>query len=151
MAKWLVKTEPSECSINDFAKAPDKSIPWDGVRNYQARNFLREMAVGDEVFIYHSSCKRIGIAGIVKVVRGAYPDPTQFDPASAYHDSRSTPAQPRWQAVDMKFVHKLPRLVQLDELKGLPGLEGLPLIRRGNRLSVMPVSEDEWQIILRLT
>ncbi|MBW4934319.1 EVE domain-containing protein [Marinobacter sp. F4206] len=148
MAKWLVKTEPSECGIDDFADAPEKCIPWDGVRNYQARNFLREMAEGDEVFVYHSSCKHIGIAGIVRVVKGAYPDPTQYHAASPYHDPRSTPDQPRWQAVDMKFVRKLPRLIPLDEIKSLPGLEELPLVRKGSRLSVMPVSEDEWQIVL---
>lgn len=149
MAKWLVKTEPSECGIGDFAAAPKQPIPWDGVRNYQARNFLREMAEGDEVLVYHSSCKHIGIAGIVEVVKSAYPDPTQFDESSDYHDPKSTWDKPRWNAVDLKFVRKLPRLVPLDELKRLAGLENLPLVRRGNRLSVMPVGESEWQIILR--
>lgn len=148
MAKWLVKTEPSECSIDDFAKAENQTIPWDGVRNYQARNFLADMAEGDEVFIYHSSCKRIGIAGIVKVVRSAYPDPTQFDPDSPYHDPKSTPDKPRWQAVDMAYLQKLPRLLPLDEIKTLAGLDDLPLIKRGNRLSVMPVTDDQWQILL---
>mgnify|MGYP000628058123 CR=1 FL=1 len=148
MAKWLVKTEPSECGIEDFARAPEQAIPWDGVRNYQARNFLREMDEGDEVFIYHSSCKRIGIAGIVGVVKSAYPDPTQFDETSGYHDPKSTRDKPRWDAVDLKYIRTLPRLIPLDELKSLPGLENLPLVRKGNRLSVMPVSESEWQIIL---
>ncbi|ERP91980.1 thymocyte nuclear protein 1 [Marinobacter sp. ES-1] len=150
MSKWLVKTEPSECSIDDFAHAPDTAIPWDGVRNYQARNFLREMAEGDEVFIYHSSCKHIGIAGIVRVTRSAYPDPKQFDTSSPYHDPKSTPDNPRWQAVDMQFVRKLPKLISLDRLKNLRGLEQLPLVRKGNRLSVMPVSEVEWQLIIQL-
>ncbi|OZC37586.1 EVE domain-containing protein [Marinobacter vinifirmus] len=150
MAKWLVKTEPSECSIDDFARAPGTAIPWDGVRNYQARNFLREMTEGDEVFIYHSSCKHIGIAGIVRVTRSAYPDPKQFDASSPYHDPKSTPDNPRWQAVDMQFVRKLPKLISLDRLKNLTGLEQLPLVRKGNRLSVMPVSEDEWQLIVQL-
>ncbi|MCG7198535.1 EVE domain-containing protein [Marinobacter pelagius] len=149
MAKWLVKTEPSECGIEDFASAPEKPIPWDGVRNYQARNFLREMKEGDEVFIYHSSCKHIGIAGIVEVVKNAYADPTQFDPTSDYHDPKSAPEKPRWDAVDLKFVRKLPRLIPLDELRALPDLESLPLVRKGNRLSVMPVSDPEWQVILR--
>lgn len=149
MAKWLVKTEPSECGIEDFASAPERPIPWDGVRNYQARNFLREMKEGDEVFIYHSSCKHIGIAGIVEVVKSAYADPTQFDPTSDYHDPKSAPEKPRWDAVDLKFVRKLPRLIPLDELKALPGLESLPLVRKGNRLSVMPVSDSEWQVILQ--
>lgn len=148
MAKWLVKTEPSECGIEDFARAPEQSIPWDGVRNYQARNFLREMNEGDEVFIYHSSCKHIGIAGIAEVVRSAYPDPTQFDETSDYHDPKSTRDKPRWDAVDLTYVRTLPRLIPLEEIKTLPGLENLPLVRKGNRLSVMPVSESEWQIIL---
>ncbi|RMJ04350.1 EVE domain protein [Marinobacter litoralis] len=148
MAKWLVKTEPSECSIDDFAQKPDASIPWDGVRNYQARNFLRQMAEGDQVFIYHASCKHIGIAGIVRVTKSAYPDPAQFDAESPYHDPKSTHEQPRWQAVDMQFVKKLPKLISLDRLKNMDGLEDLPLVRKGNRLSVMPVSEDEWQRIL---
>lgn len=150
MAKWLVKAEPSECSIDDFARDPGTAIPWDGVRNYQARNFLREMTEGDEVFIYHSSCKHIGIAGIVRVTRSAYPDPKQFDASSPYHDPKSTPDNPRWQAVDMQFVRKLPKLISLDRLKNLTGLEQLPLVRKGNRLSVMPVSDDEWQLIVQL-
>ncbi len=148
MAKWLVKTEPSECSINDFARKPDASIPWDGVRNYQARNFLRQMAEDDQVFVYHSSCKHIGIAGIVRVTRSAYPDPAQFDAESPYYDPKSTHEQPRWQAVDMQFVETLPKLISLDRLKNMNGLENLPLVRKGNRLSVMPISEDEWQRIL---
>lgn len=151
MAKWLVKTEPSECGIDDFANAPETPIPWDGVRNYQARNFLREMTEGDEVFVYHSSCKRIGIAGVVEVVRGPYPDPTQFDPESPYYDSKSSAEKPRWQATDMRYVCTLPRLIPLDELKSLTGLAELPLVKKGSRLSVMPVSEEEWQIIRGLT
>ena len=148
MAKWLVKTEPSECSIDDIAKAAHQTIPWDGVRNYQARNFLAQMAEGDEVFVYHSSCKHIGVAGIVRVTRSAYPDPAQFDPDSPYYDEKSTTEKPRWQAVDMTYVKKLDRLIPLDEIKAMPGLEGLPLIRRGNRLSVMPVTNEQWHIIL---
>lgn len=148
MTKWLVKTEPSECSIDDFAAAKNQTIPWDGVRNYQARNFLRQMAEGDEVFIYHSSCKHIGIAGIVRVIRPAYADPTQFDSGSPYHDPKSTMEKPRWHAVDMVFEQKLPSLISLDSIKSMQGLEGLPLINRGNRLSVMPVTDEQWQIIL---
>jgi len=148
MAKWLVKSEPSECSIDDFAEADNQTIPWDGVRNYQARNFLKDMAVGDEVFIYHSSCRHIGIAGIVRVVRPAYPDPTQFNADSPYYDPKSTRENPRWKVVDMAFERKLPRLIPLDEIKALSGLEGLALIKRGNRLSVMPVTEEQWRIIL---
>ncbi len=149
MAKWLVKTEPSECGIDDFARKPEAVIPWDGVRNYQARNFLAKMQVGDLVFIYHSSCKRIGIAGMVRVVKAAYPDPSQFNPESPYYDAKSTPEKPRWQAVDMQFERKLPALISLDTLKAMPELSELPLVRKGSRLSVMPVSDAEWQQILR--
>lgn len=148
MAKWLAKTEPAECGIDDFARAPQTPIRWDGVRNYQARNFLTAMAEGDEVFVYHSSCKDIGIAGVVRVARSAYTDPTQFDRESPYFDAKSTPDKPRWQAVDMVFERKLPRLISLDRLKTLAGLENLPLVQRGSRLSVMPVGEEEWRIIL---
>lgn len=150
MAKWLIKSEPSECGIDDFARDPTGVIPWDGVRNYQARNFLAKMQAGDELFLYHSSCKHIGIAGIVKVVKDAYPDPLQFDPDSKYFDPKSSPDKPRWQAVDMQFVRKLPKLITLDRLKALPELADLALVRKGNRLSVMPVSDDEWQAILAL-
>jgi predicted RNA-binding protein with PUA-like domain len=148
MAKWLAKTEPDECSIDDFAAHPDKPVVWEGVRNYQARNFLKDMAMGDEVFIYHSSCKHIGIAGIVKVVRVAYPDPAQFSTQSPYFDAKSPPDNPRWQAVDMVFVRKLPRLIPLDELKGLPELDDLALVKKGSRLSVMPVSDTAWKAIV---
>ena len=151
MAKWLVKSEPDECGIDDFLQSAGTAIPWDGVRNYQARNHLADMAEGDEVLLYHSSCAHIGVAGIVIVVRGAYPDPTQFQPDSPYYDPKSSPDKPRWRAVDLALVRKLPRLIPLQELKALPGLEQLPLVRRGSRLSVMPVSEEEWQIILGQT
>lgn len=150
MAKWLVKTEPSECGIDDFARQPEGVIPWDGVRNYQARNFLAQMREGDLVFIYHSSCKRIGIAGIVRVVKSAYPDPSQFNPESPYYDPKSTAENPRWQAVDLQFERKLPALISLDTLKAMPELSELALVRRGSRLSVMPVSDAEWQQILHL-
>lgn len=150
MAKWLVKTEPSECGIDDFARKPEGVIPWDGVRNYQARNFLAKMREGDLVFIYHSSCKRIGIAGIVRVVKSAYPDPSQFNPESPYYDPKSTAENPRWQAVDLQFERKLPALISLDTLKAMPELSELALVRRGSRLSVMPVSDAEWQQILHL-
>jgi predicted RNA-binding protein with PUA-like domain len=150
MAKWLAKTEPDECSIDDFAEHPDKPVVWEGVRNYQARNYLKDMAVGDEVFIYHSSCKLIGIAGIVRVVRAAYPDPAQFNKKSPYFDAKSPPDNPRWQAVDMVFVRKLPRLIPLDELKSMSGLDDLALVKKGSRLSVMPVSDKAWKLIIGL-
>ena len=150
MAKWLVKTEPSECGIDDFARQPEGVIPWDGVRNYQARNFLAQMREGDLVFIYHSSCKRIGIAGIVRVVKSAYPDPSQFNPESPYYDAKSTPEKPRWQAVDLQFERKLPALISLETLKAMPELSELPLVRKGSRLSVMPVKDEYWDFIIGL-
>jgi len=149
IAFWLVKTEPDECSIDDFARAPETPIRWDGVRNFQARNFLQQMAVGDLVFIYHSSCQHIGIAGIARVSASAYPDPSQFDPESPYHDPRSTTASPRWQAVDMLFQQRFARILPLGDIKSLDGLDGLPLVQRGSRLSVMPVTPRQWQILLR--
>jgi len=148
MAYWLVKTEPSECGIEDFARSPDTPIRWDGVRNFQARNFLMQMAVGDLVLIYHSSCRHIGIAGIARVSASAYADPSQFDPNSPYFDARSNNEKPRWQAVDLIFERQFPRLLPLDEIKALAGLEGLALVQRGSRLSVMPVSAEQWRILL---
>lgn len=148
MRYWLMKSEPAVVGIDDVLAMPDRTVDWWGVRNYQARNFLRAMAEGDEVFVYHASCKDIGIAGVVRVARTAYVDPTQFDPQSPYFDAKSTPDKPRWDAVDMVFGRKLARLISLDRLKALPGLENLPLVQRGSRLSVMPVGEEEWRIIL---
>lgn len=151
MAYWLFKTEPEECSIDDFASAPDSAIVWEGVRNYQARNMLRDQVKqGDLVFIYHSSCKLIGVAGIAKVVRSAYPDPSQFDNTSVYFDAKSSPEAPRWVAVDLTFVEKLPAIITLDKMKSSAKLYELPLVQRGNRLSVMPVTEPQWQTILQL-
>jgi predicted RNA-binding protein with PUA-like domain len=152
MNYWLFKTEPDECSIDDFAHAPDTPVVWEGVRNYQARNFLRDdVAVGDEVFIYHSSCKDIGIAGVARVARAAYPDPSQFNSSSVYYDPTSTAANPRWFAVDLVYVSKLPQLIRLDKLKNLATLVELPLVRKGNRLSVMPVTCAQWQTIIALS
>lgn len=149
MAFWLAKTEPDECSIDDFARAPQTPVRWDGVRNFQARNYLGQMGVGDLVFIYHSSCREIGIAGIARVSTAAYPDPSQFDPDSPYHDGRSTPDNPRWLAVDMVHHQRFERVLSLTRIKSLPGLEGLPLIQRGSRLSVMPVTAEHWEILLQ--
>lgn len=148
MAFWLVKTEPSECGIADFARDPHTAISWDGVRNFQARNFLAQMSVGDQVFIYHSSCRHIGIAGIAQVSQSAYPDPSQFDPESPYHDARSQPDKPRWQAVDLVFQERFADILSLDSIKSLAGLEALPLVQRGSRLSVMPVTPEQWHILL---
>lgn len=149
---WLFKTEPGECSIDDFAAAPDTAIVWEGVRNYQARNMLRDqVSVGDLVFIYHSSCKLIGVAGIARVVRQAYADPSQFDVASAYFDEKSLKDSPRWVAVDLVFERKLPAVIPLDKLKSSAKLNELPLVQRGSRLSVMPVTPEQWQTILQLS
>ena len=143
-----MKTEPDECSIDDLANAAPAAVIWEGVRNYQARNFMRQMQVGDEVLIYHSSCKMIGVAGTAKVVKAAYSDPTQFDSQSSYFDAKSKKENPRWDAVDVKFVQKFKQLLPLDAIKAMPALQELALVKKGNRLSVMPVSEAEWRAIL---
>lgn len=149
MKYWLMKSEPDTFSIDDLKRK--KHEAWDGVRNYQARNFMRDdMRVGDGVFFYHSNCAEPGIAGIAEVASDAYPDPTQFDPKSKYFDAASSRDNPRWELVDVKFVKKLKRVVTLDELKHHPKLEGMTLLRKGNRLSVMPVDAAEWKYILGL-
>ncbi|RDS82908.1 EVE domain-containing protein [Dyella monticola] len=149
MNHWLMKSEPDTFSIDDLKRK--KREAWDGVRNYQARNFMRdEMRVGDGVFFYHSNCAEPGIAGVAKVVTDAYPDPSQFDPKSKYFDPASSRDNPRWMLVDVAFVKKLTRVITLDELKNHPKLEGMTLLRKGNRLSVMPVNAAEWTYILEL-
>lgn len=151
MNYWLFKTEPCECSIDDFVRSPEQSIIWEGVRNFQARNYLRDkVAVGDQVLLYHASCKNIGVAGIVEVVRAAYPDPSQFDPSNRYHDFKSTLERPRWVAVDLKFVNKLPKLITLDKIKRSAKMTELHLVQKGSRLSVMPVTRQQWQDLLAL-
>ena len=146
---WLMKSEPEAFSIDDLKRK--RREPWDGVRNYQARNFMRDgMHPGDRVFFYHSNCATPGIVGIAEVATDAYPDPSQFDPASKYFDPASTRGQPRWMLVDVKFVRKLKRTISLDELKGYDALLAMPLLRKGNRLSVMPVGATEWAYILDL-
>ena len=149
MRYWLMKTEPDEFSIDDLAKK--KVEPWTGVRNYQARNFMRDgMKVGDGVFFYHSSCAVPGVAGIAEVATEAYPDPTQFDRKSDYYDEASRRESPRWFLVDVKFKRKLKRVIPLAELKDRDELEGFALLARGNRLSVLPVSKPQWDFILGL-
>jgi predicted RNA-binding protein with PUA-like domain len=146
---WLMKTEPDTFSIDDLKQR--KREPWDGVRNYQARNFMRDgMRVGDKVFFYHSNCAEPGIAGIAAVASAAYPDPSQFDPKSKYFDPTSTRDNPRWWLVEVKYVRKLKRVITLEELKQQPALVDMPLVRKGNRLSVLPVSADDWAFILAL-
>jgi len=149
MHYWLMKTEPDEFSIDHLAKK--KVEPWTGVRNYQARNFMRDgMQVGDGVLFYHSSCAEPGVAGIAEVGSAAYPDPTQFDRKSDYYDPISRRDEPRWVLVDVKFKRKLKRVITLTELKDRPELEGFALIHRGNRLSVLPVTKTQWDFILGL-
>jgi predicted RNA-binding protein with PUA-like domain len=150
MRTWLMKSEPSDCSIDDLAQLPQQAVPWFGVRNYQARNFMRDdMRVGDLAFFYHSSCPEPGIAGIVKVSRLAYPDATQFDPKSKYFDPKSTPDAPRWLHVDVQLVQKLP-LISLAALRDNPALADLRILQRGNRLSITPVDEGHWAEVMRL-
>ena len=148
MRYWLMKSEPADCSIDDLATRPDRTVPWYGVRNYQARNFMRDgMTVGDGVLFYHSGCAEPGIAGIARVASSAYPDATQFDPASRYFDPKSTPAAPRWLHVDVQFVCKT-RLVGLPELRACPELVNMRVLARGNRLSITPVEPAEWRFIV---
>jgi len=146
---WLMKSEPDEVSIDDLGKAPKKTVPWFGVRNYQARNFMRDqMQVGDLVFFYHSSCPEPGIAGIAKVAAPAHPDLTQFDPKSPYYDKASKKEDPRWVCVDVKLVKKT-ALICLDALREHPALAGMVVLKRGNRLSITPVAPAEWEVITR--
>ena len=147
---WLMKSEPSECSVDDLVAAPARTLPWTGVRNYQARNFMRdEMRPGDGVLFYHSSCAEPGIHGIAEVAGAAYPDATQFEPSSRYHDPRSTAGAPRWFNVDVRLLNRT-RLLPLAEIRRRPELAGMRLLARGNRLSITPVSPDEWQAVCRL-
>jgi len=151
MRYWLMKSEPGEFSIDDLAQRPSQTEPWDGVRNYQARNMMRDdMKVGDSIFFYHSNCDVPGIVGIAEVKREAYPDPTAFDPDHKHYDPKSQSDKPTWLMVDVGFVRKLSRTITLRELNGKGELEGLALVRRGNRLSVMPVTESQWHYILGL-
>lgn len=147
MNYWLMKSEPDVFSIDDLKRV--RVEPWDGIRNYQARNFMRdEMRIGDQAFFYHSNCDEPGIVGIMKVASKPYPDHTQFEPDSRYHDPKSDPDNPRWILVDVRFVRKLKRTVTLAEMRREPELEGMRLLMRGNRLSVMPVDKAHWDHIL---
>ena len=149
MAFWLMKSEPDEFGIDDLASAPRKTTAWFGVRNYQARNFmLKDMRIGDKVFFYHSSCPEPGIAGIAEVSSAAYPDASQFDRKSPYFDPEAERQSPRWFNVDVRFVTKT-RLVGLAELRSHHELSEMRTLRRGNRLSITPVSPDEWEFITR--
>ena len=144
---WLMKSEPDECSIDDALAAPDATVPWTGVRNYQARNFMRDdMRVGAGVLFYHSSCAEPGIVGIARVASGAKHDPTQFDPHSPYFDAKSQPEAPRWQLVDVQALRKT-RVLGLAEMRSVPELAEMQVLKRGNRLSITPVTPQEWQVI----
>jgi predicted RNA-binding protein with PUA-like domain len=149
MNYWLMKSEPDEFSIDDLAAAPAQSTPWFGVRNYQARNYMRDaMKVGDGVLFYHSSCDVPGIAGIARVASTAYPDDTQFDRKSPYHDPKSKREEPRWLLVDVALVNKT-RVMPLEEMRTYPALEDMVALKRGNRLSITPVSAAEWRFIVK--
>lgn len=144
---WLMKSEPAECSVDDALAAPNATVPWTGVRNYQARNFMRDrMRVGDGVLFYHSSCAEPGIVGIARVASAAYPDPTQFDPKSPYYDPASKPDSPRWLLVDVQVLRKIPTLT-LPELRARPELGEMLVLRKGNRLSITPVEPRHWNAI----
>ncbi|HCU65859.1 MAG TPA: EVE domain-containing protein [Rheinheimera sp.] len=148
---WLFKTEPNECSIDDIAAAQDGVI-WEGVRNYQARNFLRDQVqLGDLVLIHHSSCKQIGLAGLAKVSATAFADPSQFQPRSPYYDAKASAERWPWYAVQVQFVEKFRKIITMDELRTQPALAQMQVLKKGNRLSVMPVTKQEMELVLFLT
>jgi len=148
---WLIKSEPDVFSIDDLAKAKNKTTYWDGVRNYQARNFIRdEMKLGDKIIFYHSNSVPPCAAGICEVVKEAYPDFTAFDPEDPHFDPKSKKDNPAWMMVDVKFVKKFSTLVSIDEMRGNPKLKDMKLLQRGNRLSVMPVTKDEFEEIVKM-
>ena len=151
MQYWLMKSEPDVFGIDDLVNQPRKTEHWDGVRNYQARNMMRdEMKKGDLVFFYHSNCKEPGIVGVAEVVKEGYPDYTAFEPQQKYYDPKSLPDNPRWYMVDIKFKRKFKRTITLQELKNYAQLTEMPLLRKGNRLSVMPVGKKQWDFIIKL-
>ena len=150
MAYWLVKTEPADGGLLDFQAAGSASLVWDGVRNYQARNFLRAMDLKDEVLLYHASCAEIGVVAQLKVARKPYPDPLQFDPESPCLDASSNQCQPRWTAVDLALVRAFPKVALLTTLKRTPAFEGSSLTQKGSRLSVLPINKDQWRAVMTL-
>lgn len=149
MRRWLMKSEPDDCSIDDLAALPDQTVAWYGVRNYQARNFMRDvMRIGDEAFFYHSSCPRPGIAGIVRIASHAYPDETQFDAAGRFFDPKSTRDNPRWLNVDVQLVRKTP-FIDLARMRAAPELTQMRVLQKANRLSITPVAPAEWDFLCR--
>ena len=150
MRHWLMKSEPSEFSIDDLKRVG--SEPWDGVRNYQARNFMRDqMEIGDQAFFYHSSCAEPGVVGIMEVASAAYPDPTAFDPQNHHFDPKSKPETPTWVLVDVKFVRKLKTPVSLKTLRATSAIADMQLLKKGNRLSILPLTPEHWKAILQLS
>ncbi len=147
---WLMKSEPDVFSIGHLKARPKRTAPWDGVRNFQARNYMRAMRNGDLAFFYHSSCPEPGVAGIVEIAREAYPDSTAWEPSSAYFDSRSRPDRPLWDMVDVRYQRATKRLIPLSELRANPKLKLMPLLARGSRLSIMPVTPEQWAAILKM-
>lgn len=151
MAHWLFKSEPDTFGIDDLKSRGAKGEHWDGVRNYQARNMLRdEVKKGDLLFFYHSNCDVPGIVGVAEVIKAAFPDPTQFNPDSKYYDPKATPDNPRWFCPQVKFHSKFKSTISLEQLKQIPALEDMALVRKGNRLSIMPVSDAQWKFIMGL-
>lgn len=149
MQYWLFKTEPDTFSIDDLANMPNQTEHWDGIRNYQARNFLRDdVKCGDQVFIYHSSCKHVGIVGLAEVVKEGYVDHTQFDPESKYYDPKSSEDKPRWMMVDIHFKQRFTQILPLKEIKIMPEITEIGLVKKGHRLSIMPVMESEFKWLL---
>lgn len=151
MQYWLMKSEPTSFNIDDLQKRPKQTTAWDGVRNYQARNMMRdEMKIGDLAFFYYSNCDVPGIVGIMEVVSKSYPDPTQFDHQSKYFDPKATPDKPIWYLVDLQFKEKFKTIISLEKLRANPHLSDLLILRKGNRLSITPVSQEDWKMILTL-
>ena len=151
MNYWLMKSEPEEFSIDNLKERPGKTEPWDGIRNYQARNMIRDdMKVGDLAFFYHSNCTEPGIVGIMEIASAAYPDPTAFNPREKHYDPKSKKESPTWYLVDVRYKRKLKRTISLAELKQCPPLREMRLLQRGNRLSIMPLTRKEWDYILKL-
>ncbi|MEI8620246.1 EVE domain-containing protein [Pseudoalteromonas sp. B129b] len=151
MAYWLFKTEPDAFSLDDLKNAPKQTTLWEGVRNYQARNFMRDdVKVGDSVMIYHSSCKHVGVAGIAEVTKEAYPDPTQFDLSSDYYDAKATSDKPRWVVVEVTYQSHLKKLISLKDIKANDNITEIAL-KKGGRLSIMPVTTNDWDEIIKMT
>ncbi|WP_416306884.1 EVE domain-containing protein [Neptunicella sp. SCSIO 80796] len=150
MQYWLFKSEPDAFSIDDLAAMPNQTEHWDGIRNYQARNYLRdEVKLGDQVFFYHSSCKDVGIVGVAEVVKESYPDDSQFNPESNYYDPKANPDNPRWMMVDIKFKQKFDQILSLKQIKAMPEITEIGLVKKGHRLSIMPVTKQEWQFLYK--